>query len=86
MYLLTQGLSVRDPKKQRVANGSGMNVNIACLQFISIGMKLRGLVCVILDDASRKVLAGGEFRAINTENSFIVVMPSRYDYCNFIAL
>jgi len=26
-------------------------------------------VCVILDDASRMVLAGGEFSEINTENS-----------------
>jgi putative transposase len=26
-------------------------------------------VCAILDDASRKILAGGEFSNINTENS-----------------
>jgi hypothetical protein len=30
-------------------------------------------VCVILDDAARKILAGGEFATINTENSMIVV-------------
>jgi transposase len=30
-------------------------------------------VCIILDDASRKVLAGGEFSNINTENSKLVL-------------
>jgi transposase InsO family protein len=30
-------------------------------------------VCVILDDASRMVLAGGEFSVINTENSKLVI-------------
>jgi putative transposase len=30
-------------------------------------------VCVILDDASRMVLAGGEFSEINTENSKLVI-------------
>ena len=37
-------------------------------------------VCVILDDASRKILAGGEFVTINTENSMIVLdqMVERY--------
>ncbi len=30
-------------------------------------------VCAILDDASRKILAGGEFESINTENSKIVI-------------
>ena len=31
------------------------------------------MVSAILDDPSRKILAGGEFRVINTENSIIVV-------------
>jgi putative transposase len=30
-------------------------------------------VCVIIDDASRMILAGGEFKNINTENSKLVV-------------
>ncbi len=30
-------------------------------------------VCIILDDASRKILAGGEFSNINTENSKLVL-------------
>lgn len=30
-------------------------------------------VCIILDDTSRKVLAGGEFSNINTENSKVVL-------------
>ncbi len=30
-------------------------------------------VCAILDDASRKILAGGEFESINTENSKVVI-------------
>jgi transposase InsO family protein len=37
-------------------------------------------VCIILNDASRKILGGGEFVTINTENSMIVVdqMVERY--------
>jgi putative transposase len=36
--------------------------------------------CVILDDASRMVLAGGEFFEVNTENSKLVInqMVERY--------
>ena len=30
-------------------------------------------VCVIIDDVSRMILAGGEFKNINTENSKLVV-------------
>ena len=30
-------------------------------------------VCVILDDASRMVLAGGEFTEINTENNMLII-------------
>jgi len=38
------------------------------------------MVCVILDDASRKILAGGEFLAINTENSILVVDQMVWNY------
>jgi len=40
------------------------------------GMK----VCVILDDASWTILAGGEFCAINTENSILVVDQIVWNY------
>ncbi len=30
------------------------------------------LVCVVLDDASRKILSGGEFSDATVENSFTV--------------
>ena len=65
------------------ANGSGMNVkhsmsagHIDWHEDERTGMK----VCVILDDASRKVLAGGEFLAINTENSILVVDQMVWNY------
>ena len=72
MYLLTQGLSVRDPKKQkrrkwvRYERKHSMSAgHIDWHKDDRTGMN----VCIILDDASRKVLAGGEFRAINTETA-----------------
>jgi hypothetical protein len=39
-------------------------------------------VCVIIDDASRMILAGGEFKNINTENSKLVVdqLVERYSW------
>jgi putative transposase len=75
-YLLTQGLSVQDPKKQkrrkwiRYERKHSMSAgHIDWHENKQTGMK----ICVILDDASRKILAGGEFQTINTENSILVV-------------
>ena len=53
------------PRKRSAASGFDMNGSIACPQDISIGMNqvwsdLK--VCVIIDDASRVILAGGEFK------------------------
>ena len=76
MYLLSQGLSVQDPKKQkrrkwvRYEREHSMSAgHIDWLEDDQTGLK----VCVILDDASRKILAGGEFPSINTENSIHVI-------------
>ena len=76
MYLLSQGLSVQDPKKQkrrkwvRYEREHSMSAgHIDWLEDDQTGLK----VCVILDDASRKILAGGEFPTINTGNSIHVI-------------
>lgn len=76
MYLLSQGLSFQDPNKQkrrkwvRYEREHSMSAgHIDWHEDERTGLK----VCVILDDASRKILAGGEFVKINTENSIIVV-------------
>jgi putative transposase len=83
MYLLSQGLSFQDPNKQkrrkwvRYEREHSMSAgHIDWHEDERTGLK----VCVILDDASRKILAGGEFITINTENSIIVVdqMVERY--------
>jgi hypothetical protein len=42
-------------------------------------------VCVILDDASRMVLAGGEFAEINTENSKLIIDQLVFRFQNNIA-
>ena len=83
MYLLSQGLSVRDPKKQkqrkwvRYERDHSMSAgHIDWHEDERTGM----MVCVILDDASRKILAGGEFLAINTENSILVVDQMVWNY------
>ena len=83
MYLLTQGLSVQDPKKQkrrkwiRYERKHSMSAgHIDWHENEHTGM----MVCVILDDASRKILAGGEFCTINTENSIIVVDQMVWNY------
>ena len=64
------------------ANGFDTNESTAYLPAISIGMSgmKPASVCIILDDASRMILAGGEFDAINTENSKRVIdqMVERY--------
>jgi len=83
MYLLSQGLSVQDPKKQkrrkwvRYERKHSMSAgHIDWHENAKTGMK----VCVILDDASRKILAGGEFQTINTENSILIVDQMVWNY------
>ena len=71
MYLLSEGLSVEEKKKKRRRKW----VRYERKHSMSAGHidwhegKNGAKVCVILDDASRKILAGGEFTSINTENS-----------------
>ena len=83
MYLLSRGLSAQDPKKQKRRKW----VRYEREHSMSAGHidwhenNLTGLkVCVILDDASRKILAGGEFTSINTENSIHVIDQLVHDY------
>jgi putative transposase len=83
MYLLSQGLSVQDPKKQKRRKW----VRYERKHSMSAGLidwhdnKQTGMkICVILDDASRKILAGGEFQTINTENSILVVDQMVWNY------
>jgi putative transposase len=76
MYLKAEGLAHEEPgKKKRRKWGryerkhSLSAGHIDWYEVDESNIKL----CIILDDASRKVLAGGEFSNINTENSILVV-------------
>lgn len=76
MYLKAQKLAQEDLKKQkrrkwvRYERDHSMSAgHIDWHEWDGTGIK----VCVILDDASRMVLAGGEFSEINTENSKLVI-------------
>jgi|GEM_PF-725155 len=76
MYLKAQGLAQEDQKKQkqrkwvRYEREHSLSAgHIDWHEWDGTGIK----VCVVLDDASRMVLAGGEFSVINTENSKLVI-------------
>lgn len=76
MYLKAQGLAHENQKKQkrrkwiRYERKHSLSAgHIDWHEVDGTGIK----VCVVLDDASRMVLAGGEFSVINTENSKRVI-------------
>ena len=83
MYLLIQGLSVRDPKKQKrrkwVRYERDHSMSAGHIDWHEDG-RTGMMICVILDDASRKILVGGELLAINTENSILVVDQMVWNY------
>jgi len=72
MYLKADGLARVDPekKKRRKWNRYERKHSLSAghIDWYEVdGSDIK--VCIILDDASRKILAGGEFSNINTENS-----------------
>lgn len=76
MYLKAQGLAQENQKKQKrrkwVRYEREHSLSAGHIDWHEVdgtGIK----VCIVLDDASRMVLAGGEFSAINTENSKLVI-------------
>jgi putative transposase len=76
MYLKAEGLAQEDEKKQKCRKWiryerkhSRSAGHIDWHEWDGTDVK----VCVILDDASRMVLAGGEFIEINTENSKLII-------------
>ncbi len=72
MYLKAEGLAQENLKKQKRRKW----VRYERKHSLSAGHEWDGTgvkVCVILDDASRMVLAGGEFTEINTENSILII-------------
>jgi putative transposase len=76
MYLKGQGLAQEDEKKQKrrkwVRYERKHSLSAGHIDWHEQdGTNIK--VCVILDDASRMVLAGGEFPEINTENSKLIV-------------
>jgi putative transposase len=76
MYLKAQGLAREDPekKKRRKWNRYERKHSLSAGHIDWYEVEESDIkVCIILDDASRKVLAGGEFSNINTENSKQVV-------------
>lgn len=83
MYLKEQGLAQDDETKQKrrkwVRYERKHSLSAGHIDWHECeGTNIK--VCVILDDASRIVLAGGEFSEINTENSMLVIdqMVDRY--------
>jgi putative transposase len=82
-FMLSEGLAVENEKKKkrrkwvRYERKHSMSAgHIDWHEDEKDGIK----VCAILDDASRKILAGGEFATIDTENSMKVIdqMVERY--------
>jgi putative transposase len=76
MYLKATGLANEDPKKknrhQWVRYEREHRLSAGHIDWHESGWSdLK--VCVIIDDASRMILAGGEFKNVNTENSKLVV-------------
>jgi putative transposase len=76
MYMRAQGLARENPKKQRRCKWvryerehSMSAEHIDWHEWDGTDIK----VCVVLDDASRMILAGGEFSEINTENSKLII-------------
>jgi putative transposase len=83
MYLKASGLAQDDPNKKKrrkwVRYERKHSLSAGHIDWHEWdGTRIK--VCVILDDASRMILAGGEFDAINTKNSKKVVdqMVERY--------
>jgi transposase InsO family protein len=76
MYLKASGLAHEDPKKKNrnkwVRFEREHRLSTGHIDWHESGWSdLK--VCVIIDDASRMILAGGEFKNANTENSKLVV-------------
>ena len=83
MYLLTADLAGIEPNKQkrrkwvRYERKHSMSAgHIDWHEDERTGIK----VCVVEDDASRKILAGGEFSEINTHNSMLILNRLVEDY------
>jgi putative transposase len=89
MYLLGADLANKEPNKQkrrkwvRYERKHSMSAgHIDWHEDQRTGIK----VCVIEDDASRKILAGGEYSEINTENSLRVLQQLVDEYWWFCPL
>jgi putative transposase len=76
MYLKADGLAGEDPKKQRrrkwVRYEREHSMSAGHIDW-HVAKSSDVKVCVVMDDASRMILAGGEFQEINTENSKLVI-------------
>lgn len=71
MYLKKEGLAHENPNK-KIQYESKHSLSTGYIDWHELnGSDIK--VCVILDDASRMILAGGEFTSISTENSKKVV-------------
>lgn len=76
MYLKIEGLAHENPDKKNQRNSdryeSEHSLSVGYIDWNKVnGSDIK--VCVILDDASRMILAGGEFTGINIENSKKIV-------------
>ncbi|OFV66542.1 MAG: integrase [Candidatus Syntrophoarchaeum butanivorans] len=81
-YLLEEGLAKEEPRKKRrrkpyIRYEREHSISAGHIDwFEKDGIKF----CAILDDASRKILAAGEFKNANTENSIALVDKLVEDY------
>jgi putative transposase len=74
MYLKKEGLAREEPGRKGEGFELKYGMSTGHIDWFEVdGSDIK--VCIILDDASRKVLAGGEFSSINIENSKLVLAP-----------
>ena len=86
--LLEEGLAKEEPKKKRrrkpyIRYEREHSMSAGHIDWYDKGIDGTKL-CVILDDSSRKLLAGGEFSVANTDNSILVVdelVEKYWDIC-----
>ncbi|CAD7770509.1 Integrase core domain protein [Candidatus Methanoperedenaceae archaeon GB37] len=87
-YLLEEGLAKEEPRKKRrrkpyIRYEREHSMSAGHIDwFEKDGIKF----CAIIDDASRKILAAGEFQNANTENSIALVDKLVEDYWDIMPL
>ena len=71
-FLLKEGLAKEEPRKKRRKPYINTKESIRCQGILTGSIRMEKF-CAIIDDASRKILAAGEFQHANTANSIALV-------------